>query len=32
VRQYGIDKLLEAGEIEVFRDRHLEYFRVLAAV
>ena len=30
VRQYARDKLLEAGEAEQMRDRHLEYFHDLA--
>ena len=30
VRQYARDKLLEAGEAELMRDRHLEHFHDLA--
>ena len=30
IRQYAIEKLIEAGESELLRDRHLEYFLKLA--
>ena len=30
IRQYADEKLIESGESEEFRDRHLEYFLNLA--